>query len=89
MKRSFTLSGNQSGFGLLPVLFLVVVVAAVAVIGYRISNKTQLASTTPAIVTSTKAPKAVKNTADLQKASDSLTGTLDTTSLDTDLNNLL
>lgn len=85
MKRSL----NQSGFGLVPVLFLVVVVAAVAVIGYRISNKTQVASTSPAIARSTKAPLVIKNAAGLQKASDSLTGSLDTTSLDTDLNNLL
>jgi hypothetical protein len=85
MKRSL----NQSGFGLVPVLFLVVVVAAVAVIGYRISNKTQVASSVPAIALSTKAPVTIKDAAGLQKASDSLTGNLDTTSLDADLNSLL
>jgi len=84
---------NSRGFAHLELIVLAVVVLAVGIVGFRIvANKS---TTTPqaAVVTTGKAPATLKNTADVQKASNDLDtqpidSNLDTSSLDTAINSL-
>lgn len=80
---------NQKGFGLVPVFVLLLVVGATSVIGYRVLSSHTVVSSTNVAPPPHNAPAILKNPNDLQKASDSMNGTLDTTSVDADLNSLL
>ena len=80
---------NQKGFGLVPVFVLLLVVGAASVIGFRVLSSHADVSSNSVGATPHKAPTAIKTSKDLQRASDSMTGTLDTSSLDADLNSLL
>ena len=88
---------NNSGFSIIPVLLLVVVVAIAGFVGWRVydtqnttKNNTNLS--TPATKQSTEQP--IKSKADLEKDqsaldSSNVDGDLDTTAISQDLNNLL
>jgi hypothetical protein len=81
---------QQRGFGVLPILGMLVVIVAIALLGVRLvgNNKDSSPPTVSSSVPAT--PSQVKNAADLQTASDSLSNaSIDTSTLDTDLNNLL
>lgn len=83
-------NSKQSGFGFLPILTMLVIIVAVALVGVQLtgSNKHAVAPTVSKKVPAT--PSQIKNTNDLQTASDSLSNaSIDTSTLDTDLNNLL
>ena len=80
---------NQSGFALIPVIALVLVVGAIAVIALRVNSGNKVATVTRSSVKQSKAPADIKTTKDLQRASDSLSGSVDTSSLDADVASLL
>ncbi len=80
---------NQKGFGLVPVFVLLLVVGAASVIGFRVLSSHTVQSSSSVGTSPRKAPSTLKNPNDLQKASDSMTETIDTSSLDADLNSLL
>lgn len=80
---------NQSGFALIPVIALVLVVGAIAVIALRVNSGNKVATVTSSSVKQSKAPADIKTTKDLQRASDSLSGSVDTSSLDADVASLL
>lgn len=92
MKR---LTTNQSGFGLVAVVILLVVVAGVGLVGYRVLNNTY--DTTPLsspVAKSGKAPTAISSKADVTKAAAALDATpvdsgVNPNQLDSDLNSLL
>jgi hypothetical protein len=94
MKR---LSSDQNGIGHLAVLVLVVTVAVVAGIGYKVTNGAPTTPTTTASVTAstkTKAKATAKNTATVDAATKGLdatdvNGSVDPSQLDADVNNLL
>jgi hypothetical protein len=81
---------QQRGFGVLPILGMLVVIVAIALVGVQLmgNNRKVAAPTVPSSVPAT--PSHIKTAADLQTASDSLSSaSIDTSTLDTDLNNLL
>lgn len=73
---------NQTGFGLLPVLLVVVVLGAIAVVGLRMANNASAPLDNNGTVATKRVPPAIKNKADLQKAAQAL----DTTAIDTGVN---
>lgn len=87
------LHNSQQGVGHLAAIVLVLVVAAVAVIGYRVaqnSNTTTTSNSPAAIVV----PDKIQSTADVKKADRALDnsgidGSVDPNTLDGDLNSLL
>ena len=84
---------DQRGFGFIALILVIVVVAAIALIGMHLMGsqlKNPLAST---IKTQTPVPAKISSTADLQTASQALSTTnvdnVNLTQLDSDLNSLL
>ena len=90
------LRSNQHGAGLLVVVLAVVVVGALAVVGYRVvnSNATPTSTDNTSGLSSTAAPKSINNKSDLQRADSALDETpidrgVATDSLDTEIKTLL
>ena len=86
---------TQKGFGLLPILLIVVVVGLVAFAAYRIMDKNaEVADTTSQQTTDSAGPDSIKNAEDLDAADKALDDTsidegMNAEQLDSDVDSLL
>ena len=96
MKMTKSIQKPEAGVGHLLVLLAVVVIAAVAVVGYRVINSQNdtLGNTGPTAPKADLAPADIKSSSDLKAAESALNQSnvdkdLDPAQLDSDINSLL
>lgn len=91
MKR---LTKNQQGFGVLAILFVLVVLGVAVVVGLRVANPSGSLTSSLTGGTEKKIPTKINSASDVQKAANALDSTnvesdVNPNSLDKDLNSVL
>jgi uncharacterized protein HemX len=97
MMKHFFNNRSEQGVGHLLLLLGVVVIAAIAFVGYRVAtdkNSSTSSKSSQATTAETAAPQAINNTKDLEQAqsavnSSNLDSDLDSSQMDSDVNSLL